>query len=101
MESDIDSEDDYKDVPYVFRAIFQVFRTSLGDMQLIGYKKWSDKETGVKFIAMFIAWFLLIFNSIVMQVILLNLVIAQVGQSYEKAINLAKQSINQERALLN
>ena len=76
MEGDIDSGDDYKDVPYVFKAIIQVFRTSLGDMQLIGYKKWTDKESSVKFVAIFIVWFFLIFNSIIMQVILLNLVIA-------------------------
>ena len=76
MKCDLDSEEDYKDVPYVFRAIIQVFRTSLGDMQLIGYKKWTDKESSIKYFAIFIIWFFLIFNSIIMQVILLNLVIA-------------------------
>jgi len=45
-------------------------------LQLIGYEKWSGKESRDKFIAIFIAWFFLIFNTIIMQVILLNLVIA-------------------------
>lgn len=75
MDSDIDS-DEYKDIPYVFKAIIHVFRTSIGDMQLIGYQKWTKNDFSVKYTAIFIVWFLLIFNSIIMQVILLNLVIA-------------------------
>ena len=93
MGADGDSESgDYLDLPVFLRILIQIFRISLGDVQTNQYGKqgWGDEtNTDPEFLkaspfAKTIIWIFWIFNLYFMLIIMLNFLIAEVSQTYEK-----------------
>jgi hypothetical protein len=78
MQADVDKDDDeYKGMSILFESFLQVFRTSLGDLKIIKYSNWEKGNNKFAFnLSLAIIWLSWIFNLLVMQIIMLNLVIA-------------------------
>lgn len=82
---------DYLDLPPYLRIMFQSFRISLGDVQINQYGVgWgNEKNKDPEFLkaspfAKSIIWIFWIFNLYFMLIIMLNFLIAEVSQTYEK-----------------
>lgn len=71
------------------------------------YGKWGEDKpddfefTNAKPIALSIIWIFWFINMFIMLIVMLNLVIAEVGQIYDKVMSQGKSSIYKQRADLN
>jgi hypothetical protein len=79
MQADVDNKDDeYVNMSLLFESFIQVFRSSLGDVKVIKYN-WDENKPAAYSMSLVIIWLSWIFNILVMQIIMLNIVIVQVG----------------------
>ena len=67
----------------------QTFRNSIGDLKAPNYGRWiADDEkgplTGYQYSIMAVTWFFFIANIFIMQIVLLNFLIAEVSMTYER-----------------
>ena len=90
------SEKEYPGMPKVFYYFIATFRTSMGDIQTIEYKKYlmDRKEEGNEARIYFLIgalWMIWIVNQFLVQIILLNFIIAIISQNYEEVINNEEQ----------
>ena len=94
MKGEFD-QGDYPQIPKTFMVTFlQVFRNSIGDLAIIGYGPWVPvKEEGAEddpelpltgAITICILWGIWFINVFVMQIVLLNFLIAEVSATYSK-----------------
>lgn len=84
----IDADFKGDDYPLVDRFVFlflQVFRNSVGDIATPEYKLWIDHSGGWSlYISMVIIWFSWLVNILIMLIVMLNFLIAEVSQTYDK-----------------
>jgi hypothetical protein len=105
MQVDVENQDDYTGINIFARLIIQTFRISCGDIRIYDYSNWTTYNPkpfdSTQTIAMFLIWIIWITNVFLMLVIMLNLLIAQVGQIYDRVMAQGKSIIYKERAELN
>lgn len=77
MQAEVDNNDeDYKGMSILFESFLYVLRTSLGDLKVIRYNSWDENKNFAYNMPIIIIWLSWIFNFLVMQINMLNLVIA-------------------------
>jgi len=103
--TDADFErDDYSKVDRFICLFLQVFRNSVGDIGAVRYKHWLDAEQAgetTKGYAMLIIWFFWVVNIFIMLIVMLNFLIAEVSQTYDKVKGQGKMLLYQKKAELN
>ena len=106
MQTEVDGNEDYPGLTVLLKSVIQKFRISVGDVSVDKYDKWENTDPTkspeiASQIAIAIIWFFWFMNIYFMLIIMLNLLIAQVSQIFEKVMTQGKQSIYKERAQLN
>jgi hypothetical protein len=74
---------DYDGVNYYLQAMIGEFRMSIGDINLNGVGPWKQDEVQND-MAVFVIWAFRLANIFIMMIILLNFLIAEVSQTYDK-----------------
>ena len=95
--------------PYI-RKLIQTFRVSIGDLKVNDYSEWADDPNAtdnlsfsstVRNVIVTITWCFWILDIYLILVVMLNLLIAQVGQIYDQIMSQGETIIYKERAQLN
>ena len=86
LDAEVDNED-YPNIHPVLAISIQIFRNSIGDISAFKYERWApDGET--KFLShnlgILLIWFFWFYDILIMLVILLNFLIAEVSQTYDR-----------------
>jgi len=89
---DPDFPNDYVYLGEFAQILVQMWRNSIGDVAIFGLGDWSPKgnsaklkeRNGAQNIAMIFIWLVWLANVVGMVIVLLNFVIAEVGQTYEE-----------------
>jgi hypothetical protein len=87
---------DYPGLEGSFATFIQLFRLSVGDTQIPEYPAWSalkekpEHENVGQFMITYI-WIVFMFEQFVLQITMLNFLIAIVSQSYDNVLNLGQQ----------
>lgn len=83
-----------------------VFRGSVGDIGAPNYMTWLDRkrqsgsqETAT--VAIYTVWLFWYINVVVTLIVMLNFLIAEVGQTYEKVMSLGNKNHYKQQAILN
>lgn len=100
-DADFDN-DDYDMVDRFIQIFLQVFRNSVGDIAATKYEHWmADSSGATQTTAMFLIWFFWLFNIFIMLIVMLNFLIAEVSQTYDKVKGQGKMLLYQKKAELN
>jgi len=104
MGADFDAED-YPQVDPFLRILIQVFRNSIGDVNIVDYGKWTPEEgqeaSREQKAAMSILWVFWMLNIFIMVIVLLNFLIAEVSTTYTRISEAGSQFIFQKKAEMN
>lgn len=101
-----DDDDEYPSVIKILPIFIQQFRNSIGDIAPPGYDNWNDnlknkEDIGSSYIMIYMLWVIWLINIILMLIVMLNFLIAEVGNTYAKASMLGEKFHYRERAVLN
>jgi hypothetical protein len=98
---------DYLALPKGIAIFLQMFRNSIGDIAEPTYGIWSieegeeDQKTTNHSIAMYIIWLFWIINIFLMMIIIVNFLIAEVSQTYDKVKSSGKTFLYLSKAGVN
>ena len=79
------------------KAFIYTYRLTLGDFQLDNFGKYEEKGLIFEF---YYIWFIFIFGSLFLLIVLLNLLIAIMGSTYENVQNQLQNLSIREKVLL-
>lgn len=99
-------DDDYPSIGKILQVVIQVFRNSIGDIAPPMYENWSDnlkdkEDIGSSIISIYLLWTIWFINILLMLIVMLNFLIAEVGNTYAKASTLGEKFHYRERSILN
>jgi len=102
-------ESNYPGLSKFVIIFFQIFRNSIGDIAVINYGVWiedPEKEYTVyenqeRGVAIGILWMFWFFNEFVMMIIILNFLIAEVSQTYDKVKGAGNQFLYKKKCEVN
>jgi hypothetical protein len=77
------------------------FRNSIGDITLPGYEAYSSKGEFEDHLVIYIMWILWFVQLLIMQIILLNFLIAVISQTYERVASSQVNYIYKDKAEMN
>lgn len=102
---------DYLHISQFFRLFLHTFRISVGDIHPPNYQSMvhhsagksapSSEEASTHNVSIYIIWFFWFCNVFIMMIIMLNFLIAEVGQTYQKIQSKGQKLHYQQRADLN
>jgi hypothetical protein len=82
---------DYENIPYFLATFLQVFRTSIGDLQIPSAIFWTrikgqelSSPTWYQYIMIYVVWFTFMFTVIFNMVMMMNFLIAIVSQAWDE-----------------
>ena len=88
-------KDDYAHLSVLARYQIQVFRNSIGDLEVPEFSVWEsllDTNPGLAYLMISLGWATWLFNLILTLICLLNFLIAIVSTSYEETVSSAVQN---------
>ena len=105
----------YIGLPKFAKIMIQIFRNSIGDIAIVDYGVWNprenqiidpddpncdypDAEQGVALAVLWVCWFVNIF---LMLIIILNFLIAEVSQTYDRVKGSGKMFLYQKKCEIN
>lgn len=100
MDSGFD-DGDYPKVQRFLIIFLQNFRNSIGDFEAVSYENWHTAEPALRSHALSIIWLFWLLNVFLMVIVLLNFLIAEVSQTYDKVKSQGKMLLYQKKAELN
>ena len=93
---------DYPKVQKFLVIFLQNFRLSLGDISALEYdNSWGKADASLRYYAIIIIWFFWVLNIFFMMIVLMNFLIAEVSQTYDKVKSDGKMLLYQKKAELN
>lgn len=104
FECDVQGWDDYPDITKFSALFLNTFRTSVGDISAPMYSSWSDRKKETKkttYAAIYLIWIIWLVNVFIMLIIMLNFLIAEVGNTYQKVYSLGEKSHYRASAVIN
>lgn len=99
----------YPGIPKFIVILIQIFRNSIGDITVINYGVWIPEE-GVDYtpheetqrsLAIGILWIFWFFNEFLMLIIILNFLIAEVSQTYDRVKGAGNQFLYKKKCEVN
>lgn len=81
-----DADTEFPNLDRLSRSFLRIFRNSLGDIQAPTYTYWTEvqKQSALGNIMIYSVWLVWLGNELLMMIVLLNFLIAIVGDSYNK-----------------
>ena len=94
-------DEDYPRVQQFLIIFLQNLRNSVGDLNAVEYDGWKDADASVRDKALTIVWLFWVLNIFIMLIVLLNFLIAEVSQTYDKVKSQGDMLLYQKKAELN
>lgn len=85
FECDVVGWDDYPKISKFYALFLMTFRISLGNVNTPNYKSWVNKINETRkttLVAIYMIWIIWFINIFVMVIVMLNFLIAEVGNTY-------------------
>jgi len=96
--------DDYPSMDKFIAIFMMVFRNSMGDLSGPKYNAWEDRKDEAyktSIAAIYIVWVIWALNLFITLIVMLNFLIAEVGNTYNKVSMLGEKSHYRQAALTN